>query len=387
MKNKYSKRMNQVPRSFIRDILKVATAPNMISFAGGLPNPKFFPVQEIKECTYKVLSNNPNIALQYGLTQGLPELRNLISDSYRSQGIEVNDEQILITSGSQQALDLIGKVFINPNDTICLEEPSYLGAIQAFSIYSTNFTTIPLTDNGIDPNLFEQNIIQNNPKLTYLIPNFQNPTGTSYSQETKIEIARTAEKHNSLIIEDDPYGKLSFNNQPGTNIFKYALNNTILLGSFSKILAPGLRLGWIVANKEIINSLEKIKQATDLHTNALSQSIASEYMANYNVNEHISRICNAYKIQAEAICNAIQEYFPKETRFVEPKGGMFTWLTLPDNKSSLELFNKAKEKQVAFVPGVPFYINKSDSSSLRLNFSCLEPDRIKVGIKILSQLL
>lgn len=383
----FSNRINQVPRSFIRDILKVAAAPDMLSFAGGLPNPNLFPVKEIKKSTMQVLDNNPTIALQYGLTQGMPELKAGIAKMYALKGISVPIDQIMITSGSQQALDLIGKTFINRHDHICIEEPSYLGAIQAFSMYSNNFTTCPLEKDGINSQRFEECLSTKKPKLSYLIPNFQNPTGISYSLAKRKKVAQTIINNNSLLIEDDPYGRIKFTADEMPNIYQLAPNNTILLGSFSKILAPGFRLGWIIAPKNLINKLEIAKQASDLHTNAFCQAIAHNYLENNDVEDHVSKISKAYSFQAEAICNAMHQYFPSETDYVIPKGGMFTWVTLPEEISSLNLFEKAKKKKIAFVPGVPFYINKTDTNNMRLNYSCLDPKRIEYGIKTLSKLI
>lgn len=381
----FSERINQVPRSFIRDILKVATAPDIISFAGGLPNKKYFPVEEIKESTNAVLSANGQEALQYSNTEGLPELREHIVEHYKKQGLSVKSEQILITTGSQQALDLIGKIFINQGNTVLIEEPSYLGAIQAFSMYQPNFVPTELQSDGINTELFETNILKNSPKLAYLIPNFQNPTGISYSEEKRKEVGKIAQKHQLLLVEDDPYGLINFTGDACSSLYKYAPDNTIMLGTFSKSIAPGFRIGWIVApTNEIYEKLVIAKQASDLHTDIFSQRIISQFLTQFGVENHLEKIKKAYKQQSEAMLEALEKHFPASTKITKPKGGMFCWVQLPEGLSSMKLFHQAINEKVAFVPGVPFYIDRKDSNTLRLNFSCSEPAEIREGIRKLS---
>ncbi len=381
---KFSERINQVPRSFIRDILKSATNKEIISFAGGLPNKKYFPAQALARSAARVLHSNPNTALQYSLSFGLPELREIISSFYNSQGINIPVENILITTGSQQALDLIGKVFINPADKIIIEEPSYLGAIQAFSMYNPVFKPIELNYDGINIEKWKEAIC--NSKFTYLISNFQNPSGVTYSNEKRKEIASYAKKTDSLIIEDDPYGKISFEDNLPPNIYTYAPDNTILLGSFSKMIVPGFRIGWIIANNEIINKLETAKQAADLHTNVFSQCVVIDFLKNNNIAEHLQKVTTAYKKQAMVMFECIDKYFGEEVKYTRSKGGMFTWATMPEGFSSIRFFEKALKRNVAFIPGVPFYINKNDVNTLRLNFSCCEPEDICKGIKIMAEI-
>ena len=381
MDEKYSERIKHVPRSFIRDILKVASSTNIISFAGGLPNKKYFPVAELTESTARVMKNHSSTALQYSLTNGLPELREIISSFYLNQGLNIPIENILITTGSQQGLDLIGKTFINENDVVLLEEPSYLGAIQAFSMYRPNFKAIELQSDGINIDKWEDSVINDNPKFTYAIPNFQNPTGISYSLLKRKQMAEKAIVNNTLIIEDDPYGRIRFSGEPLPNIYSLAPNNTILLGSFSKIIVPGFRLGWIIANKKIIEKLEVAKQAADLHTDVFVQHIVIDFLKHNDINIHLQKIIKAYKTQADVICKAMETHFPSNFTFTKPEGGMFTWVTMSKNYSSLKVFDEARKKGVAFVPGVPFYIDKKDTNTMRLNFSCTEPDSINEGIK------
>jgi len=381
-----SERIQQVPRSFIRDILSVTNAPDIISFAGGLPNKKYFPVKEIQQCTIQVLENDGAAALQYSTTEGLPELREHIRLYYQQQGLQVSTDRILITTGSQQALDLIGKVFIDKGDKVLLEEPAYLGAIQAFSMYQPNFTTVPLTNEGINCSMFADKLRTEKIKLAYMVPNFQNPSGISYTEDCRKEVAELAIKHNLLMVEDDPYGAICFTNKKYNSLYSYAPDHTFLLGTFSKTVAPGFRMGWIVApNKDIYNRLVIAKQAADLHSDIFSQRIISTFLTNYDLNIHLKKIIDAYRNQSEVMIEAMKKNFPNEVSFTKPEGGMFCWVTMPEGFSAMTLFNESIKQKVAFVPGVPFYIGKKDSHTLRLNFSCSSPDEIKVGIKRIAE--
>ncbi len=383
--SKFSDRINQVPRSFLRDILEAAVSPDVISFAGGLPNKQFFPVSELAESTARVLMNNPSEALQYSITKGLPQLRELIADFYKNQGLQLNINNILITTGSQQALDLIGKVFINRHDKVIMEEPSYLGSIQAFSMYKPEFISINLENDGINPFDWINAIQYHNPKLTYMIPNFQNPTGTTYSLLKRKTVGEKAKELNTLIVEDDPYSMIRFSGDPLPNIYKYAPENTLLLGSFSKIVVPGFRLGWIVGSAHYIEKLELAKQATDLHTDVFAQHIIMDYLKNNDLKKHLKKITENYRIQANQMFLSLHTYLPNNFKFTVPQGGMFCWLEMPDGFSSMKLFEKAKSKGVIFVPGVPFYANSAKENTARLNFSCSTPEIINKGVKRLAE--
>ncbi len=385
-KNLISERIQQVPRSFIRDILSVTNAPEIISFAGGLPNKKYFPVKEIQQCTIDVLANNGEAALQYSTTEGLPELREHISWYYKQQGLTISTDRILITTGSQQALDLIGKVFINKKDNVLLEEPSYLGAIQAFSMYQPKFTIVPLTNEGMDCEVLEEKLKSERIKLAYVVPNFQNPSGISYSEDCRKEVAELAIKNNLLMVEDDPYGAIRFTDNKYNSLYHYAPDHTILLGTFSKTVALGFRMGWIVApNEEIYNRLVIAKQAADLHSDIFSQRIISTFLSKYDLNIHMKKIIEAYRNQSQVMTEAIKKYFPQDISYTKPEGGMFCWVTMPDGYSAMTLFNEAIKQKVAFVPGVPFYIGKKDINTFRLNFSCSSPTEIEEGVKRLEK--
>ncbi|MDR3706088.1 MAG: PLP-dependent aminotransferase family protein [Paludibacteraceae bacterium] len=383
----FAQRMEGVPRSFIREILKVAVSPEVISFAGGLPNKELFPLEELQECAEFLLSGSDRNVLQYANTEGYLPLREKIAERYAQKGLQVNPTNILITNGSQQGLDLLGKIFINEGDSVLIEEPGYLGAIQAFSIFKPRFTTVPLTPDGIDVDLMQQAMQMDKPKLAYLIPNFQNPSGISYTEETRKEVAILCEGKPIFLVEDDPYGDIRFKGQRKHSFYHYLPEQTILLGTFSKTVVPTFRLGWIVAPDDVMERLIIAKQAADLHTDNFTQRLIHQYLSDYDVDNHIARICQRYGSQAEAMINAIERYFPKEVQFTRPKGGMFLWLTLPEWQNAMTLFNKAIKENVAFVPGNPFYVNKTEVNTCRLNFSCSNEQKIEEGIRRLGKVM
>ena len=378
----FSDRITDVPRSFIREILKVGLDPTVISFAGGLPNREFFPVEELREATTTVFDNHVRDILQYGHSEGCLELREHISQRYRKKlNLDIAVDNILITSGSQQGLDLLGKTLLNDGDGLIIEEPGYLGAIQAFSIYKPTFLPVSVSEEGMDLEKLRQTAASENPKLMYTVPNFQNPSGISYTEENRRGISDILEGTNTLLIEDDPYVDLRFTGQSKISFKTLLPDNTILLGSFSKIIVPGFRLGWLVAPTHIMKKLIVAKQATDLHTTHFTQSIILQYLKKNDIDDHINRIIKAYGNQCQAMLDAIGKYFPKSVRYTKPEGGMFLWVELPQNITSLELFELAVKDKVVFVPGDPFYVNKTGTNTLRLNFSCVDEDTIATGIQ------
>lgn len=376
----FARRMEGVPRSFIREILKVAISPEVISFAGGLPNKELFPLEELQECAEFLMSGSDRNILQYANTEGYLPLREKIAERYAKRGLRVNPDNILITNGSQQGLDLLGKIFINEGDGILIEEPGYLGAIQAFSIFKPRFVTVPLTDVGIDTALMQRAIEGDKPKLAYLIPNFQNPSGISYSEETRKGVADLCRGNNMFLVEDDPYGDIRFKGERRHSLYHYLPERTIMLGTFSKTVVPAFRLGWVVAPDEVMEKLIVAKQAADLHTDNFTQRLVCQYLSDYDVENHIARISECYGRQAEAMIGAIERYLPKDVQFTRPEGGMFLWLTLPEGQNAMELFDRAIKENVAFVPGNPFYVNRSEVNTCRLNFSCSNEREIEEGI-------
>jgi 2-aminoadipate transaminase len=384
----YAQRMNGVPRSFIRDILKVTENPQVISFAGGLPNPRYFPVQEIAQAASEVLDRPEDCGLQYGTTDGYAPLRQYIAQRYRDKmGLAVSADEILITNGSQQGLDLVGKVFIDRADVVAIEEPAYLGAIQAFSVYEPQFHTVPLQDDGANVNRLEDLLGTRRVKLFHTVINFQNPSGITYSLSKRRRLAELLGRYETLLVEDDPYGQLRFAGEPVPSMRTWLDGKAVLLGSFSKTVAPGLRMGWICAKKHIMDKVNIAKQASDLHSNFLCQRILHRYLESHDLDAHIATIVAAYRRQRDAMVRAIETHFPAEVTFTRPEGGMFLWATLPAKLSALDLFERAAAQKVAFVPGTPFFVNGGGLRNMRLNFSNAQEDQIEEGIRRLGAVM
>jgi 2-aminoadipate transaminase len=382
--------MNNVPRSFIREIFKVTDNPGMISFAGGLPSADFFPALEIRESCVKVIDEEGRSALQYSNTEGYAPLRGFISDRYRAKwGLEIDPDQILITTGSQQALDLIGKVFLDEGDTVLIERPGYLGAIQCFTSYGVRFVTVDLQEDGPDLDQLAEVLRREKPRVYYAVPNFQNPSGISFSAEKRKKIADMLSEANTLFVEDDPYGELRFIGSEIAPVRCHASENMLLLGSFSKIVAPAFRLGWVCAKPEWMHHLVTAKQACDLHTNSFAQRVVYRFLHDYSIDNHIAKIREAYGIRREAMLKAIGENFPANVHTTRPEGGMFLWPTFPEGTDTMALFDRAIERNVAFVPGAPFYVNNDPQGfrTMRLNYTCETPERIRDGIGRLAEAL
>jgi 2-aminoadipate transaminase len=382
----FSDRMTDVPRSFIREILKVALDSTVISFAGGLPNRELFPVDRLKAATCKVFETQGRDVLQYANSEGHAGLREYISTRYREKAnLDVPVDDILITSGSQQGLDLLGKTILNDGDAVVIEEPGYLGAIQAFSLYCPRFLPVPVSPEGMRTDVLETVLSRHRPKLMYCVPNFQNPSGISYPEQNRRDLAALLERTDTILIEDDPYGELRFTGRSKPSFKALLPENTVLLGSFSKSLVPGLRLGWIVARSELMQKLITAKQATDLHTSHFTQSIVCQYLRDNDADEHIRMIRDVYGRQCNAMQSSIQRFFPAEMTCTRPEGGMFLWAELPHNMAAIDLFELAVEDKVVFVPGDPFYVQGKRHNTLRLNFSCSDTDTIEIGIKRLGR--
>ena len=385
MKGIFADRIQDVPRSFIREILKVTTDKSMISFAGGLPNRQYFPLDQLKEATNRVFDRQGTDCLQYSNSEGLFELRDYISLRYRSQqGIDIPPERILITNGSQQALDLIAKVTINDGDPVVIEEPGYLGAIQALSLYRPRYLPVKVDNEGMDIYGLSKAILSN-PKMMYTVPNFQNPSGISYSQENRRRVVDIIRGRGCLLVEDDPYGALRFYGEPAGSFHHLAPDQTILLGSFSKTVVPGFRIGWVAAPEKIYDKLLIAKQAADLHTCNFTQYVLLDFLTNHEIDDHIQKIRTAYGNQCRTMIEAIERYFPDYVSCTKPSGGMFLWGRLPDTMSSLDLFEEAVRRKVVFVPGEPFYTRETASSTFRLNFSCTDEQLIEEGIDRLAE--
>lgn len=386
----YSNRILNTPSSFIRDILKVLGDPEIISFAGGLPNPISFPIQEMQQAIKDAIQKYGGKLFQYSTTEGLVPLKETIAARYKKRfGLAFSPDDILLTNGSQQALDLIGKVMLNKGDQVLIEEPGYLGAIQALSLCEPEFLSVPLENNGIDVGKLEETLKKNKVKVMYTVPNFQNPTGLTYSLEKRQAVRDILAKYDVLLVEDDPYGELRFQGESLPYIGAGHLDEqSVLMGSFSKTVTPGMRLGYVVTkNKQLMRYLVTAKQGSDLHTNVFTQYAINEYLTNNSYEDHIKKIVDLYGQQASTMLAAMDEYFPKTVSYTRPEGGMFMWVTMEKGRSAMDLFNKAMEKKVAFVPGNPFYVGSPDVNTFRLNYTNATEEIIREGIKRLGSIL
>ncbi|MGD2027961.1 MAG: PLP-dependent aminotransferase family protein [Anaerolineales bacterium] len=393
----FANRTQKMQSSAIRELLKISNLPGVISFAGGLPSPDVFPTKRFIEACDILLRERGDQALQYGTTEGFLPLREMICERSGRYGIHINPENVLITNGSQQALDLIGKVFINEGDKILCESPTYLGAIQAWRVYGADFVSVDTDADGMIPESLESKMDQN-PKLLYLLPNFQNPMGCTLSEERRHKIIGIAHKYQVPIIEDDPYGQLRFEGNHlspvllldaelrGNHSNEYN-GNVIYLSTFSKILAPGLRLAWAIAPKEVILKLVQAKQGADLHTSTFAQMVAHQVCKNNFLDDHIPFIREVYGKRRNLMIELIEEVFPPGVSYVRPEGGLFLWITTPPEIDTTELLPLAVAEKVAYVPGTPFYPNGGGHNTMRLNFSNASEEEIRQGMTRLGEVL
>lgn len=387
MNELFSNRISGVSPSFIREILKVAVDPSIISFAGGLPNRDLFPVDALQKATHDLFNDSGKDILQYSSTEGYLPLREMIVADYQRQGLDISVDEVLITNGSQQGLDLLGKVLLNEGDQVLIEEPGYLGAIQAFEVYAAKFNSVPVHQDGMDIEALKATLKQSHSKLMYTVPNFQNPSGISYTNENRKAVAECLAETQTLLIEDNPYGELRFSGEEKLSFKALLPKQTILLGSFSKTVVPSFRLGWIVAPKPLMEKLVIAKQAGDLHTNYFCQRVLHRFLQDNDLQEHIKEIIAVYGHQKQVMEAAIKRCFPKQVSYINPEGGMFLWVTLPEKMAAMDLFDEAIKEKVAFVPGDPFYVSKRGLNTLRLNFSSVDPDIIEEGIQRLGKVL
>ena len=387
----YSDRSKGMKASEIRELLKISQLPGVISFAGGLPNPKAFPVSIIKEISSELLEENGATILQYGQTEGLTELRELLAERLQKDGIEADMDNILITVGSQEGLDITGKIFLNKDDVVLLGLPSYLGGINAFRAYRSKLEGIPLDDEGMAVGLLEEKILEleregKKIKIIYVIPTFQNPAGVVMPESRRRKLVEIAREHDLMIVEDDPYSKLRFDGDPVKPIKAFD-ENVIYMATFSKILSPGFRLAFIAAPKDVIRKMAIAKQSIDLCSPTITQFIAYEIIKRGLLDEHIPRIAEMYKKKRDIMINAMEEYFPDGCKWTRPNGGMFLWVRLPENVSTMEMFDDALRKKVAYVHGKAFHVDGSGTNTMRLNFSNPSDEEIKKGIKRLGEVI
>ena len=390
MKPAYAQRMSGVTASEIRELLKITQNPGMISFAGGLPAPELFPVREISDiCTY-VLERDGQRALQYATTEGHQPLRKWIARRMNlTSGTHFDEDNILITNGSQQALDLTGKVFIDEGDVVLCESPTYLAAITAFKAYGCRFVEVPTDDGGMKMNELETILERmDRVKVVYVIPNFQNPTGRTMALERRKRLAELAALHNVVVLEDNPYGELRFEGDFLPSVQSFDTDGRVLCtGTFSKTLCPGFRVGWIAGDKEIIRKYVLVKQGVDLQSNTFVQAVIAAYLERHDIDAHIGSLLKVYKKRRDVLLAAMDRLFPPEVRYTRPEGGLFAWVTLPEFVNTRALLEDSLKRNVAFVPGGSFFPNGGNEAAMRINFSNMDEERIEQGIDILAATL
>lgn len=390
MKLKFAKRMSYIKASEIREILKVTEQEDVISFAGGLPAPELFPIEEINEINQIVLKEAGTKALQYTTTEGYAPLREWIANRMNERlGTTFDKDNILVTHGSQQGLDLSGKVFLDDGDIVLCESPTYLAAISAFKSYGCSFIEIPTDENGMNMEALEEILSSTeNVKLIYVIPTFQNPTGKTWNLERRKKLAELSAKYDVAVVEDNPYGELRFEGEslPSIKSFDTA-GNILCTGSFSKIFCPGFRIGWIAGDKDIIRKYVLVKQGTDLQCNTIAQMTIDEYLKRYDIDKHIGKIVEVYKKRRDIAIKCMERYFPDNIKFTHPEGGLFTWIELPEGISAREILSKCLERKIAFVPGGSFFPNGNRENTFRINYSNMPEDRIEKGLKIVGEVI
>jgi 2-aminoadipate transaminase len=391
---RYAQRTQKMKASAIRELLKITEQPDMISFGGGFPAADVFPVDEFKRACISVLEHKGADALQYGGTDGYVPLREMIARHTSAIGINVDIDNILITSGSQQALDLLGKIFINRGDRILVESPTYLGALQAWNAYGAEYISVPADENGMQTDRLEE-ALRIGPKFIYVLPNFQNPTGTTLPVERRLKLVELADRYGVPIIEDDPYGQLRYEGEhlPAVELLdsRTRLNsdsysgNVIYLSTFSKILAPGIRLAWVIAPKEVIRKLSLAKQGTDLHTSTFNQIVTHEVGQHGFIDRHVTVIQRVYRERRDAMLESLEEHMPEGVTWTRPQGGLFLWVTLPKQFDATEMLSEAINQKVAYVPGEFFHPDAAGKNTMRLNFSFSNPELINEGISRLGK--
>lgn len=394
---RYALRTDNIGSSAIRELLKLTSLPDVISFAGGLPAPEVFPIEKFKEAADIVLTEMGESALQYGTTEGYLPLREMIARNASKYGMQISADNVLITSGSQQALDLLGRIFINRGDRVLVESPTYLGAIQAWNAYGVKYVTIPFDVDGMRTDLLETRL-RTGIKFIYVLPNFQNPTGVTLSRPRRKDLVEMANAYGVPIVEDDPYGQLRYegdhlppvvvlDDETRAKEVPMYSGNVIYTSTFSKILAPGLRLAWVVAPSEVITKLVQAKQGADLHTSTFTQYIAYQVANSEWMKSHICLIRKTYRERRDVMIEALSEHMPEGVQWTKPEGGLFLWVTLPKSIDTTAIFSKAVEAKVAFVPGSPFHPLGGGENTMRLNFSNTKPDLTVEGIKRLARVI
>jgi 2-aminoadipate transaminase len=383
----FAERTEQMVGSIIRELLKLALQPDIISFAGGMPASELFLIREFEEACHYVLAHDGVRALQYGTTEGYPPLRQYLVEKMQKYGVAAEQENILIITGSQQALDLIGKIFVNPGDVILTEGPTFLGALQSFRAYQPRFVTAPLDEDGIRTDKLEEVLERHPVKFMYVLPNFHNPAGVTMTLERRLKLVELAARYGVFIVEDDPYGELRFEGEDITPLVALHKENVLYLSTFSKTLSPGIRLGWIVAPSKIIAKLVQAKQGTDLHTSTFIQMVANDICQRGILRSHVKTIRDVYRERRDAMLTAMEKHFPPDVTWTRPEGGLFLWVQLPEHVDTSEFLNIALQEKVAFVPGRVFYPDEGGKNAMRLTFATAGPEKIEEGIQRLGRAL
>lgn len=385
---RFARRMSRMPVSAIRELLKVTEHPEIISFAGGLPAPELFPVDAIAQAHAQVFAEEAATALQYSTTEGCRSLREWIASRMQTQGVAATADRVMITTGSQQGIDLVSKIFLEPGDTVVIEKPCYLAAIQTFSGYEASFIPIDSDDRGMRVDELEEVLKHSRPKLIYVVSDFSNPKGTTLSYERRLKLIELSARYRIPILEDNPYSELRYEGQGPPSLGALDTEGLVIqLGSFSKTLSPGMRLGWLIASEEVFQNAVIAKQAADLHTSTVQQRAAARMLQTFDYDGHIQRLCKVYGERCQAMRSAIEQYFPQDVKATRPEGGLFIWVELPERISADELFIDAVAEHVAFVPGTSFFACESRQNFMRLNFSNQTPEMIEEGIKRIGSVL
>ncbi len=383
----FAERTQHITSSIIREILKLVQQPDVISFAGGMPAAELFMIREFEEACRHVLAHDGARALQYSTTEGHPPLRQYLVEKMREYDVPAEPENILLVNGSQQALDLIGKIFINPGDVILTEEPTYLGALQAFRSYQARFATAPLDEDGIQTDKLEEVLKHTRVKFIYALPNFQNPAGVTMTLERRLQLVELAARYGVFIVEDDPYGELRFEGEDLAPLVVLHKENVLYLSTFSKTLSPGIRLGWIVAPSKIIAKLVQAKQGADLHTSTFVQMVTNDICQRGILRHHVKEIRKVYKERCDTMLTAMEKHFPPGVTWTRPQGGLFLWVQLPEHVDASEFLDIALQEKVAFVPGRVFYPNGGGKNTMRLTFATASQEQIEEGIQRLGRAL
>ena len=392
----FAERTKQMKRSTVREILKLTSKPEVISFAGGLPAPELFPIERIREAADTVLSERGQEVLQYSTTEGMPELRQLIARRLSAGKFQISPDNIIVTTGSQQAVDMLARIFLDEGDRVIVENPTYVGMLTSWRPFHPNLTAVPTDDDGMIVDELEP-LLKQNPKLMYAIPTFQNPQGTTLTRERRTKLAQLLAEYGTPFVEDNPYGELRYSGDEMPSVLEIEAEargsaivdgSVIYCGTFSKILTPGLRIGWVAAAYPVIDKLVQVKQATDLHTSTFNQFVSYEVARDDEfLAEHIKLLRNVYRQRRDLMMQTMEEHFPQEVTWTKPEGGLFLMVTMPAHLDAREVLKQALTHNVAFVPCDDFFIGGAGHNTFRLNFSNAGPERIVEGIQRLGAVL